>query len=70
MARNIFLNGNTLRDSHSVDKKEFVADLQLGIAWHFRDMRISFVQMFRSREFDGQPEPTQYGAINLTVFSD
>jgi len=64
MARNIFLDGNTFRDCHSVDKKEFVTDLQLGVAWHFKDMRISFVQMFRSREFEGQPDPTQHGAIN------
>lgn len=68
MLRNIFLDGNTFRDSHSVEKEELVGDLQLGFAYHFDDMRLSFVQMFRTREFEGQPESVQYGAINLTVY--
>ena len=69
MARNIFLDGNTIVDSHSVEKEDFVGDLQFGFAYHFNDMRLSFVQMFRTREFEGQSEPVQYGAINLTVFT-
>ena len=68
MARNIFLDGNTFRDSHSVDKKYLVADLQFGLAFHFNDTRIAFSHMVRSREFEGQPEPSQYGAINITVY--
>lgn len=70
MARNIFLDGNTFQDSHSVDKEIYVADLQLGVAFHFKDMRLAFSQIFRTREFDTQPEPAQYGAINLTFFTD
>lgn len=70
MARNIFLDGNTFRNSHSVDKKPLVGDLQLGVAFHFDDMRIAYSQMYRSREFFGQPERTQYGAINLTFFTE
>src|SRR3546814_13227351 len=31
-ARNIFLDGNTFSDSHHVDKKNFVADPQFGVA--------------------------------------
>lgn len=70
VARNIFLDGNTFKDSHSVDKKPFVTDVQLGIAFHYRGVRFSFAQMFRSKEFDGQPEATQYGAINVTLYTD
>jgi len=70
VARNIFLDGNTIRDSHSVDKKPLVGDLQLGIAYHFNDMRISFSQMYRTLEFDGQDERTQYGAINFTFYTE
>src|SRR3546814_17784538 len=32
VARNIFLDGNTFKDSHSVDKRPLVADLQAGLA--------------------------------------
>jgi len=70
VARNIFLDGNTDGDSHSVDKKNLIGDLPLGIAFHFNDMRVSFSQMYRSKEFEGQSEPTRYGAINFTVFVD
>ncbi|MCU7845657.1 MAG: lipid A deacylase LpxR family protein [Candidatus Thiodiazotropha sp. (ex Monitilora ramsayi)] len=69
MARNIFLDGNTFRDSHSVDKKPLVGDLQFGFAFHFNDTRIAFSHMIRSREFEGQSDPAQYGAINITVYS-
>jgi hypothetical protein len=68
VARNVFLDGNTWRDSHSVDKRDLVGDLQIGFAYHFNDLRLSFVQMFRTREYDNQPEPTQYGALNITFF--
>src|SRR3546814_8870959 len=36
VARNIFLDGNTFKDSHSVDKRPLVADLQAGIAVNLR----------------------------------
>ncbi len=68
VARDIFLDGNSFRDSHSVEKKPFVMDLELGISYHFNDMRLSFVQMFHSREFDGQDDPEHFGAINLTFY--
>lgn len=70
IARNIFLDGNTFRDSPSVEKKPLVADIQVGIAYHFSDMRISFTQMFRSKEFEGQEENVQFGAINLTIYTE
>lgn len=70
VARNIFLDGNTFRNSHSVDKKPFVTDVQVGIAFHYKGVRFSFAQMFRSKEFNGQPEATQYGAFNVTVYTE
>lgn len=69
MARNIFLDGNSFRDSHSVDKETFVGDLQFGFAFHYRDMRIAISNLQRSREFEGQSEPERYGAINLTFYT-
>ncbi|MEE4255084.1 MAG: lipid A deacylase LpxR family protein [Desulfuromusa sp.] len=68
IVRNIFLDGNTFRNSHSVNKKTFVADLQIGIAFHYKNFRISICDMFRSKEFEGQPKQTHYGAINLTYY--
>ncbi len=68
VAHNIFLDGNTIVDSHSVDKRPLVGDLQLGIALQWDEVRIAFSQMLRSREFDGQPDREQYGAINFTLY--
>lgn len=68
LARNIFLDGNTNVDSHSVNKEDLVGDLQIGFAIHTRDTRISFSQMIRSREYENQPERTQFGLINFTIF--
>lgn len=67
VGRNIFLDGNTFQDSHSVDKKILVGDLQVGIVVTlFRNFRMGFTNIFRTKEFDGQPEPDEFGSINLS----
>ena len=70
MGRNIFLDGNTFRDSHSVNKEVFVGDLQFGVAFHFDNVRIAFSNIIRSNEFEEQSDLTRYGAINLTFYTD
>ncbi|MEE8140002.1 MAG: lipid A deacylase LpxR family protein, partial [Alphaproteobacteria bacterium] len=67
VARNIFLDGNTFTDSHSVDKKTFVGDAQLGLALIFRRFRITYTQVLRTIEFDGQATPHHFGAISVTA---
>ncbi|MDZ7751256.1 MAG: lipid A deacylase LpxR family protein [Gammaproteobacteria bacterium] len=66
VARNIFLDGNTFRDSHSVDRKPLVADLQFGLVVTWESLRLSFTNVFRSDEFDGQQGDSQFGAISLS----
>lgn len=65
IARNIFLDGNTFKDSPSIDKRNFVADLNAGLALVHGDWRVSYTYIFRTKEFDGQHSPSQYGNINL-----
>jgi len=67
VARNIFLDGNTFTDSHSVDKKILVGDAQLGFALIFPRFRITYTQVLRTIEFDGQDKPHHFGAISLTA---
>ncbi len=67
VARNIFLDGNTFADSHSVDKKPLVGDLQAGFAILFPRFRITYTHVIRTREFDGQPEGDRFGAISITA---
>lgn len=66
VARNIFLDGNTFTDSHSVDKKHFVGGAQAGIALTFEDVRVAYTHIFRTREFNGQEENDEFGAVTVS----
>lgn len=66
VARDIFLDGNTFSDSHSVDKKPFVGDFQLGAAIVYEGVRFAVTQVFRTREFDGQRQADRFGSASLT----
>ncbi len=63
LGQNIFLDGNTFRDSPSVDKEYFVADASAGAAMTFGPTRISYTLNWRSREFEGQDDPSIFGAV-------
>ena len=65
VARDIFLDGNTFRDSQSIDKKPIVGDAKLGAVVVLGSARLSFTHDFRTREFYGQPKIDQFGSISL-----
>jgi hypothetical protein len=67
LLRNIFLDGNTFRDSHSVTKKPLVGDFQFGIAAAALGVRGGLVYVMRSREFEGQKEPDHFGSITISI---
>ncbi len=69
VARNIFLDGNTWRDSHSVRKRPVVADLNLGFALNWPRFRVIYTQNYRSKEFYGQGKRDVFGSVSLiTLF--
>ncbi len=63
--RDITLDGNTFRNSHRVDKKNFVTDLGFGMAFTQGDWKLAFAHYFRSREFDGQRDRPVYGSVTI-----
>lgn len=65
VARDIFLDGNTFRDSPSVQKRHFVYDAKLGAVFVLWDTRVAFTHVFRSREYEGQAKPDQFGSISV-----
>lgn len=67
VARNIFLDGNTFSDSHSVDKRIFVGEAQFGVAVHVGNVRFALSHILRTKEFEGQNGGTSFGAINITL---
>ncbi|MDD5476574.1 MAG: lipid A deacylase LpxR family protein [Syntrophales bacterium] len=66
VARNIFLDGNTFRDSHSVDKKPLVADLIGGVGIIIHRFKITYSYVFRTKEFSGQQSDQQFGALSFS----
>ena len=67
VARNIFLDGNTFRDSRSVDKKPLVGDLQIGFILDWPVMRLGYTHVLRTREFHSQESEDYFGALSVSV---
>jgi hypothetical protein len=66
--RDIFLDGNTFADSHSIDKKEWVADLAGGVTLSYRNLMLTYTHVTRSKEFIGQEDAHNFGSITLSFF--
>jgi hypothetical protein len=72
VARNIFLDGNTFRDSHSVDKETFVYDFKAGFTYRRKGWRFTYTFVRRSKEFDPPPAGSDtdgahdYGSLALS----
>jgi hypothetical protein len=67
VARNLFLDGNTFRDSRSVDKEPLVAEFTLGAAYAWENVSVSYTHVFRSKEFETQDEWGVFGSVNLRL---
>ncbi len=68
VARNIFLDGNTFADSHSVDRKLFVGDLSAGLNLTIcRGMNLTYTHVYQTREFDQQDLAHIYGSLSLSI---
>nr|WP_207063680.1 lipid A deacylase LpxR family protein [Motiliproteus sp. SC1-56] len=64
--RDIFLDGNTFTDSHSVDKNPLVGDIYAGFSIHYRRLKLSYARVMRTREFDEQDSLHRYGSLSLS----
>lgn len=67
VARDIFLDGNTFKDSPSVDKEPFVADLSYGVGVIIGRFQFTFQQVRRTREFETQPySHNDFGSVTFS----
>jgi lipid A 3-O-deacylase len=64
---NIFLDGNTDGSSHSVEKNEWVGDVQTGWVLNTRSYRLAYTLVGRSREFKTQKESDLFGSMTLSL---
>ncbi len=67
VARNIFLDGNTFRDSHSVSRRPWVADFSAGASILAGSVNISYTTALRTREFDGQDNNSRFGSLSISM---
>ncbi|MBC8125725.1 MAG: lipid A deacylase LpxR family protein [Gloeobacteraceae cyanobacterium ES-bin-144] len=65
VGRNIFLDGNTFSNSHSVDTNPFVADLSVGAAVNYKNTKLAYALVYRTKEFEGQDEAQVFGTVSL-----
>ncbi len=67
VGRDIFLDGNTFRSSHGIDKKPLVGDFSIGWAVNIDMIKLTYRHLFRTRQFDGQEEGQVIGSLTLTT---
>jgi lipid A 3-O-deacylase len=64
---NAFLDGNTFRGSHHIDKCPLVGELRTGVVVTFRRLDIAATYAMRTREYRGQPSNDSFGSISLNA---
>lgn len=68
VAHNIFLDGNTFRDSRDVDKEVLVGDLTGGFALFWSNaVRLDAGFTYRTQEFEGQDEDAKFAGVSLAI---
>jgi lipid A 3-O-deacylase len=65
---NLFLDGPLFRDGPSVDKYRDVGDLFVGGAVSYQKVRLSYMTVYRSKEFRGQEARDIFGSLNLSFY--
>jgi hypothetical protein len=69
VAHNIFLDGNTSKSSHSVDKRHIVGNFELGATFRWKFFALTYSQNFRSPEFtDQKDEWHDFASVKLSIF--
>jgi len=64
--RNIFLDGNTFRSSHSVDKTPFVGAASVGLTFVLKRIELTASNNYRTPEFNGQQRADSFGSATVT----
>lgn len=66
IARNIFLDGNTIRGSHRVDKRPFALDLMVGLGMRTGYFSINYAIVFWTKRFKTETKEHVFGAANIS----
>ncbi|MFW5927163.1 MAG: lipid A deacylase LpxR family protein [Wenzhouxiangella sp.] len=66
--RDMFLQGNTFGGVDGVGIKRQVGEVFGGAVYSHGAFRVAYTHVWRSREFDGQVEPHNYGALSFSLW--
>ncbi len=67
VAQNIFLDGNTFRDSLAVGKKPVVGEIEVGFTLRANRVSLGYNHVLRTKEYDGEPDGQDFGAVTLSA---
>lgn len=63
--RDITLDGNTWRESASVDRETYVAELTLGVALQWREWQATLGTVYRTEEYETQDREASFGTLTV-----
>ena len=66
IARDIFLDGNTFRTSHSVEKENFTAEIGYGVDIGYKRWSFGYLRKHLSKEFKTQNRYHSYGSLIIS----
>lgn len=66
VGNDIFINGNTFSDSHSVELIHPQLAISAGIMANIYNFSILYTLLHLSDEYEGQAEPSRYGSVSIT----
>jgi len=66
IARDIFLDGNTFTDSHSVEKKIFTAYGSWGFSGRYESFSLDYISTYHSEQFEHQGKVHSIGTVILS----
>ncbi|MFT3727712.1 MAG: lipid A deacylase LpxR family protein [Terricaulis sp.] len=66
VAHDLFLDGNTFRDSARVAREPYVADYQAGFSFSSGEWRMTYTYVWRTNEFKTQAGRQDFGSLSLS----
>jgi hypothetical protein len=63
----VFLDGNNFRESHNVNKRDFVGEGRLGLAVSSRHVEVAVMHIQRTTEFNAQDSTDAFTTLVLTL---
>jgi len=67
VGHDIFLDGNTFKNSHSVEKELFVVDISAGLSFNYDRYKFTYRHVYRTKQFTDQKQEQVIGSLTLTI---